>query len=161
MKKVNLLLAAVIFLAACSKQETAAPVTVKDIAGTYQGDAWLRGPSSCIKGEGGEKIRVSAVSNKEIAIWYLSQDGLPGFVPFPSVQATLISFINGVYYFKLTPVTTAGYKVWPEECKTEQNIKYNIAIWQTGEIDAHMGYYDFKIPQGDQYFDFTGVKIVQ
>jgi hypothetical protein len=85
-------------------------------------------------------------------------DGLAGFVPFPAVQADYVAKKNNVLYFKLRPVTTPEYKVWASDNKINDGIEYNIAFFPGGKIDAYMGYYDFKIPQGDQYFKFNGRK---
>ena len=157
MKKKFFPLLVIFILSACSKSNEE-KINVNEVAGPYTGDSMLYGPGSCTKGEQNQKIKVTAENNTTISVNYVPYDGLAGFVPFPSVQADYVAKKNNVWYFKLRPVTTPEYKVWSADHKVNDGIEYNIAFFPDGKIDAFMGYYDFKIPQGDQYFKFNGKK---
>ncbi|MFZ1263693.1 MAG: hypothetical protein WAT34_09290 [Chitinophagaceae bacterium] len=157
MKKHLLSLLLVLILSACSKQKEEI-LNVAEVAGPYIGDSMLYGPASCTKGEQNQKIKIIAENKTTLSVTYVPYDGFDGFVPFPTVQADIVARKNNIWYFKLRPVTTPDYKVWPFDNKIHEGIPYNIAIFPDGTIDAFMGYYDFKIPQGDQYFKFTGKK---
>ncbi len=157
MKKIIFPFLVIFILAACSKKNEEI-INVSEVTGPYIGDCLLYGPGSCTKGEQNQKIKVTAVSNTTISICYVPYDGLNGFVPFPTVQADFVARKNNAWYFKLRPVTTADYKVWPSDHKVNDDIEYNIAFFPGGKIDAFMGYYDFKIPQGNQFLKFTGLR---
>jgi len=157
MKKKFFPLLVIFILSACSKPKEEI-INVSEVAGPYIGDSMLYGPISCTRGEQNQKIKVIAENNKTISLSYVPYDGFPGFVPFPAVQADYVTKKNNVWYFKLKPVTTLEYKVWPSDNKINDGIEYNIAFFPDGTIDAFMGYYDFKNSQGDQHFKFNGKK---
>ncbi len=160
MRKWSLLAACAVMLAACSKSSSdAEQANVSELKGVYIGSSQLFGPSSCLKGEGNQRIHVTINNSKQVSVGYHRWSDLPALIEFPQVTADLVTVKDNVYYFRIKPQTTSQFKVWPEDGKTANGIRYNIAISRGGSIDAMMGYYSLPIPQGEQYFTYNGAKM--
>jgi hypothetical protein len=158
MKSKLLAICVIFLLSACSRNEeipTKSPLD--EINGAYWGDGSLWGPTSCYKKEQGQRIFILATGRDMISVSYNYGQG-GGFVPFPAVKARLITYNSWGYYFRVLPTTTTEYKIWDANTRSENGIRYNIAIRKNGYIDAWMDYYDFKTPQGNQWFEFVGYK---